>query len=69
MYKITFNTQKCCWEIKLSTVYGLYWSTLKGKEFPNIISAEDYVNSVGLNKVYRNWNESYADFVMKGGVK
>jgi hypothetical protein len=66
MYKIQFNPEKCCWEIKLSKFYGLLWVTLKGKEFPNIISAEDYVQGVGLDKVYRNWQQSYTEYMMGG---
>ena len=66
MFKIVFNPEKCCWEIKLSKFYGLMWVTLKGKEFVNHASAEDYVASVGLSKVYRNYADTYADYVMGG---
>lgn len=66
MFKIEFNPEKCMWEIKLSKFFGLLWVTLKGKEFPNILSAEDYVQGVGLNRVYRNYRDSYADYVVNG---
>lgn len=68
MFKITFNPTKCMWEIKLSSFFGLVWVTLKGKEFSNITSAEDYIQCVGLDKVYRNYRDSYAEYVL-GGAK
>ena len=66
MYKITFNPSKCQWEIKLFS-YGFFWVTLKGKAFPNHESAVDYVEQVGLDKVYRPAGKSFFGAVMEGG--
>lgn len=66
MFRIDFNPTKCVWEIKLSKLFGMLWVTLKGKEFPNIQSAEDYVTGVGLDQVYKDYRKSYADYVLNG---
>lgn len=66
-FKITFNTQSCQWEIAIQRMYGLYWSKLKGKTFPNIESAEDYVQQVGLDKVYRDYRNSATHVLFSGG--
>lgn len=66
MYKIDFSPEKCVWEIKLSKFFGLIWITLKHKEFDNIVAAEGYVKEVGLDTVYRNYRNTYADYVING---
>ena len=68
MYRILFNTTKCQWEIKLLK-FGIVWVTLKGKTFPNFISAEDYVTQVGLDQVYRPYGGSFASYVLGGGAQ
>ena len=67
MYRIVFNTEKCAWEVQLLK-FGFFWATLKGKEFSNHISAEDYVTAVGLDKVYRYYGKSFVAVVLNGGV-
>lgn len=66
MYKIDFDPNTCVWQIQLSRFYGLYWATLKDKAFANIGDAENYVKGVGLDKVYKDYRDSYADVVMRG---
>lgn len=65
MYRIIFDTNKCAWIVQLLK-FGVIWSTLKGKEFPNHMSAEDYVSEVGLDKVYRYYGKSLVSYVMSG---
>jgi hypothetical protein len=66
MYRIVFNPAKCEWEIQL--LCFLLWRTLKGKTFPNFISAEDYVGAVGLDKVYKPYGKSFVAWVMGGAA-
>ena len=68
MYKIEFNPQSCVWEIKLSSFFGLVWTKLKGQDFPNIQSAEDYVTDVGLDQVYKDYRKGYQHAVTHGGA-
>lgn len=67
MYKIIFNPSKCQWEIKLLS-FGFLWVTLKGKTFPNHDSAVDYIDQVGLDKVYHPAGKSFFTAVVEGGV-
>ncbi len=67
-YRITFNTQSCMWEVSLQRLYGLYWSKLNGQAFANIESAEDYVQQVGIDRVYRDWRNTHTHMLMSGGL-
>ena len=65
MFKIEFNPHTCAWEIKLQRFY-IFWETLDGQSFGDYDSACEYVQSVGLDKVYRNYRDSYAEYVLGG---
>jgi hypothetical protein len=67
MYKIEFNPRSCQWEIKLNQ-YLVCWVTLKGKSFPNYESAIDYVEQVGLDKVYKPYGRSLLGQMMAGAA-
>ncbi len=71
MYKISFCPRRCAWIIQLSRCAGLYWSTLKGKTFPNYISATDYIKTTGIDQVYKDYQHStahsYAQIATTGG--
>lgn len=67
MYKIAFNPNKCVWEIKMLS-FGIFWVTLKGKVFTNYESAVDYVQHVGLDKVYRPAGKSFFTAIAEGGM-
>ena len=69
MFKIIFNPKTCSWEIKLHRI-AFIWSTLNGKDFNNYESAVDYVQQVGLSKVYKQYTpeQSFVAFVLNGGA-
>jgi hypothetical protein len=58
MYRIEFDTNAAAWIIQLQTLPFLWRTIRKGESvhlFPNYEAAVDYVETVGLNKVYRNY--------------
>ena len=65
MYRIIFDPKSCVWIIQL-VKFGFIWVTFQGKDFPNHASATDYIASIGLDKVYRNYASSSFRHIMDG---
>ncbi len=56
------------WEIQLSKMFGLIWVTLVDKAFSDFHLAEQYVATVGLDKVYKDYRNSFQEQVTYGRV-
>lgn len=67
MYRIEFSPNTAKWVIALQK-WGFLWVCIEGKEFDNYDAANAYVIEVGLNKIYRNYHNSYTANVMAGGA-
>lgn len=67
MYRIIFNTNTAKWQVQLQ-VYVIFWKTVKTNPlgFENYDLASAYVESVGLDKVYRNFRETPAHQLWAG---
>lgn len=58
MYKIKFDTEKALWIVQLQSM-GFLWKAVVGKEFKTFDEADTWVRAVGIDKVYRNYADSY----------
>ena len=66
MFRIIFSTSEAHWVVQLQ-VYGMFWSTVKDKEFANYEDALLYVQSTGIDRVYRDYRSSMTHNLMQGG--
>lgn len=63
MYRIVFNPDTACWMVQLQQ-YGIFWKSINTTTdgspggFPDFAAAKAYVDKVGLENVYRNYNAS-----------
>ena len=76
MYRIIFNPNTASWQVELQ-LFGFWWKPIMGQvegskepvlepqRFPDFNQANEYVNKVGLSKVYRNWNDRPAHHIMQ----
>lgn len=68
MYRIHFNPDTAKWQVQLQ-VWGCLWRTIKTNPigFENYDLAAEYVEKVGLARVYRNWRDSTQSWIWQGG--
>lgn len=74
MYQIIFSPKTAAWQVQILT-YGLFWVSIRTHNkaepvtFDNFDQARAYVDSVGLDQVYRNKADSHAHQLMQGGYQ
>lgn len=56
MYRIIFNPKTAKWEIHLSFMV-IFWRRVTGEEFDNFGEAQKRCYELGLDQVYKCWNE------------
>lgn len=56
MYRIIFNPKTAKWEIHLSFMV-IFWRRVTGEEFDNFGDAQKRCYELGLDQVYKCWND------------
>lgn len=67
LYKIVINPTTGKWVLQLQ-VFGFFWQQIGKETFDCYAAAREAADELGLDKVYRNYADSYTHQVMRGAI-
>ena len=62
MYRIIIRPSDGQWIMQLSCCMGIFWKQIGDRSFENYASARQFADQLGLDAVYRDWNDRPAWF-------
>lgn len=67
MYRTHYDLKAGCWRVQLQ-VFGFLWQSVcdagKPRGWPNYEATQEFIQNVGLDKVYRRYEDSPAHHIM-----
>lgn len=64
MYRIEMDPKEARWVVKMTYCLTL-WRQIGDKSFENYAEARQWVDEIGLDKVYKDYNKSYVSQMMQ----
>ena len=65
MYRIEMDAKEARWVIKMSHAV-VFWRRVGQESFENYAAAREYVDRLGLDNIYKDYNKGYFSQVMNG---